>query len=388
VVLLGSDLLQTLPNLLELIEPLIQKSVGLDNRHVFYTSSHTHCGPGGFAPGYVANEAFGRYDPAYLQLLAARFAEAIAEAVGRMAPARLAHGTVDMPQFIRNRCRPGGTVDSALGVAVVETLGTGARLHIARYSAHGTAYGEEMMEINGDFAGAFQRAVLAKTGSALLYMGGAVGAMRPNPPGKPEPRNRAEEMGFENDVESNMVREGKKSIGQLLRDQEARVEAMGNALADALIAAEDALRYTDRVDIASLAAFYAPPPAQVRLFSPNWRMSPYLFRLLGVPTVGRIQAARIGDWFLVGLPYDFGGEISVKWQTWARERNTSLWCTSFSGAYLGYLTPDEFYTQIGDSQPYNVNYEGAEMNWFGPQQAAYVTSLFQQVFTKLTPAGH
>lgn len=387
VVLLGTDLLQTLPNLLELIEPKIQKTVGLSNRNVMYTSSHTHCGPGGLAPGLISEEAFGTYSPEYLALLADRFAEAIAEAVQTLAPARLAHGEVNVPEFIRNRCRPGGIVDSTLGVAVVEKLDGSGRLHVARYSAHGTAYGEEMMEFNNDYCGAFQRAVHAKTGAPLLYMGGAVGAMRPNPPGMPQPTTRQEALGFENDVESAMVRHGQKSLAQLLHDQEARIEVMGNALADQLIATEAGLSFVDHVNIASIAAFYTPPPAQVRLFSNYWRMSPYLFNLLGVPTTGRLQAARIGDWFLVGLPYDFGGEISVEWQAWARKRNTALWCTSFSGAYLGYLTPDQYYNQVGDEFPYNVNYEGAQMNWFGPNQATYVTDLFRHTFERLSFAS-
>jgi len=387
VVLIGSDLLQTLPNLLDLIEPQIQKSVGLTNRNVMYTSSHTHCGPGGFAPGIIGAEAFGKYDPAYLALLAERFAEAITEAVQTLAPARLAHGEVDVPEYIRNRSRPSGVVDSMLGVAVVEKIADGQRLYVARYSAHGTAFAEEMTEFSNDYCGALQRAVQTRTGVPLLYMGGAVGAMRPNPPGMPQPQNLDQQFGFENDIESGMVRRGEKSLLQMLVDQKARVEQMGNALADTLLATTATLTSTDKVDIASLAAPYTPPPAQVRLISKNWRMSPYLFTLLGVPTTGRIQAARIGDWFLAGLPYDFGGEISVEWQAWARNRNTALWTTSFSGAYLGYLTPDQFYNQNGEDYPYNTNYEGLQMNWFGPNQSTYVTDLFRHTFERLSFAS-
>lgn len=171
VVLVGSDMLQTLPNLLELVEERISKSVGLTNRNVMYTSSHTHCGPGGLAPGLVAREAFGAYAPEYVVLLADRFAEAIAEAVTTMAPARFGHASVEAPEYIRNRTRPGNPVDATLHVALVEKVGSGERLHVARYSAHGTAYGEEMMAFNNDFAGAFQRAVRERTGAPLLYMG-------------------------------------------------------------------------------------------------------------------------------------------------------------------------------------------------------------------------
>lgn len=384
VVLLGTDMLQTLPNLLDLVEPEIQTRAGLTNANVLYTSSHTHGGPGGLAPGRIAESSYGAYDEAYLQRLAQAIADAICEAVERLAPARLGHTSVDVPEFIRNRCRPDGLVDAQLGVALVERIDDGQRLHLARYSAHATAYGEEMTEFHNDYPGALQRAVQARTGAPLLFLGGAVGAMRPNPPGMPQPETREQAMGFENDLEASLVRRGVKTLAQSLADQEARVEAMGQALADRLLAAEVGLTLIDRADIAVLAAPYTPPPAQVRLFSNNWRMSPYLFNLLGVPTQGRLQAARIGDWFLIGLPYDFGGELSVEWQAWARKRNTALWTTSFSGAYLGYLTPDAYYNQLGEEFPYNANYEGGLLNWFGPDQSAYVTDLFRHTFERLS----
>lgn len=386
VVLLGSDLLQTLPNLLELVEPRIQERVGLSNSNIMYTSSHTHCGPGGFAPGMIAKEAFGEFAPDYLRMLADQFTDVIAEAVETMAPARIARAGVDVPEYIRNRTRIGGPVDSMMHILVVEKLDSGERIHVARYSAHGTVYGEEMMLINGDYAGAFQRALKEKTGHPLLFMGGAVGAMRPYPPGPPmpEPTTQEERLAFENDIESSLVRKGKKTLATMLRDQEARVEAMGAALAEKLSGAVAGLEFEDRLDVAAFASFYTPPPAQARLLSSDWRMSPYLFGLLGVPTTGRLQAARIGDVVLVGLPYDVGGEPSLEWQATARQGGATLWVTSFSGAYLGYLSPDENYYDIGEGRHYNENYEIGQMGWFGPDQERYVTALVEHALQLLS----
>lgn len=389
VVLVGSDMLQTLPNLLGLIEPRVKANVGLTNGSILYTSSHTHSGPGGLAPGFAAETSYGEYKPEYVELLATQFADAITEAVRIMAPARFAHGAVEAPEYIRNRTRATGTVDDTLHYALVERIDDGSRLYLARYSAHGTAYSEEMLELNNDYAGAFQRAIRGRTGAPLLFMGGAVGSMRPYPPGPPlpQPETAGQALAFENDIESDLVKSGKKTLEAMLHDQRARVEAMGNALADRLLASTENMQFTDRLDIACLAVPFNPPPAQVRLFSPNWRVSPFLFRILGVPTEGRIQAARIGTMFLVGMPYDFSGETSREWQAWARERGASLWVTSFSGAYLGYLSPDRYYHEIGEGLHYNQNYEIGQMSWFGPDQEAYVTDLFHHVFERLTPAA-
>ncbi|MFM1922033.1 MAG: hypothetical protein RLZZ303_3667, partial [Candidatus Hydrogenedentota bacterium] len=368
------------------VEPRIQGRANLGNAQIYYTSSHTHCGPGGFAPGLVAKEAFGEYDPAYLNALADAFADAIVEAVDTMEPARFGYGGVEVPEYIRNRTRIGGPVDAMMHVAVAEKA-SGARHYIARYSAHGTVYGEEMMLINGDYAGAFQRAAREKTGHPLLFMGGAVGAMRPYPPGPPmpEPETPAEKLAFENDVESGLVRKGRKTLATLLRDQEARVEAMGQALAEKLATATANLPLSDDLDVAAFEAFYEPPPAQARLMSNDWRMSPHLFRLLGIPTTGRLQAARIGSMLLVGLPYDVGGEPALAWRGAAKAQGLDLWVTSFSGAYLGYLSPDTNYYDIGEGRHYNENYEIGQMGWFGPNQEAYVTALVNHTLAVLNP---
>lgn len=389
VVFVGSDMLQTLPNLLALVEARISKTVSLTNRNVMYTSSHTHSGPGGLAPGLVAKASYGDYHPEYLAFLADRFAEVIEEAVKSLAPARFAHGWVDAPEYIRNRTRK-GPVDSTLNIAVAEKVEGGQRLYLARYSAHGTAYGEEMLQLNNDWAGAFQRAVKEKSGATLLYMGGAVGSMCPNPPGPPMPKPWTPELEkvFENDVESEMVKLGKKTLDELLQDQHARVEAMGAALADRLIAGARDLKFEEHINVASVECFYTPPPAQVRMFSSKWRLSPFAFKLLGVPTTGRFQAARIGSMFLIGMPYDLSGEISIAWQQWAREHGSDLWVTSFSGAYLGYLSPDKYYHEIGEDLHYNQNYEIGQMNWFGPNQEAYATELFHRVFERMTKDTH
>jgi hypothetical protein len=39
---------------------------------------------------------------------------------------------------------------------------------------------------------------------------------------------------------------------------------------------------------------------------------------------------------------------------------------------------------MGEGLHYNQNYEIGQMNWFGPNQEAYVTDLFYHVFERIT----
>jgi hypothetical protein len=138
VVLVGSDLLQTLPNMLELIE----RKSGFPNAQVLYTSSHTHGGPGGFAPGRVADEAFGHYTPEYLEALTDGMAAAIREAVDTLAPARLgAWRRWTYPSTSATAAAKTARWMPSLHVRRRRNRTTASgRYFVARYSAHGTAY--------------------------------------------------------------------------------------------------------------------------------------------------------------------------------------------------------------------------------------------------------
>lgn len=352
VAVIGSDMLQTLPNLLELIEAEVCVKTPLTPHNIMYTSSHTHCGPGALAPGLAANISYGKYDPELVNFLAARFSEAIIRAYGDMAPARLAHGAVDAPEYIRNRTRR-APIDSTLNFAVLEKA-TGERCVIARYSAHPTVFPESMTEFTAEFPGAFQRAVERDTGATAVYLGGALGSSGPASPVQGPP--------------------------------ELRIEAMGEGLAERLAEGMQNLEFRDHADIATLTSTFGVPGPQMRPLKPSWRVSPIFAGFFGLLPEGRIQAARIGDMMLIGMPFDFSGETSLKWQAWAEEQGVNLWPTGFSGSYLGYLSPDEYYNEVGKSG--TLNYETGLMSWFGPGMEAYMTDLFQTAFTVLGgPAG-
>ena len=93
----------------------------------------------------------------------------------------------------------------------------------------------------------------------------------------------------------------------------------------------------------------------------------------------------VGSLVFIGMPHDFGGETSLKWQHYAASRDVNLCVTSFSGAYLGYLSPDQYYWDMGEHLPYNHNYEIGQMSWFGPDQEAFVTDLFQKIMVAIYP---
>jgi len=218
---------------------------------------------------------------------------------------------------------------------------------VVRFSAHPTNYDDDMMQFSAEYPGALQRFIEKQPKTTAIYLGGSLGSSGPKAPDAP--------------------------------DVESRVLAMGNELGQLVLDNSQNLTFKDHVEIASFAFLIHMPPFQVRPVSAKWRLSPLAGKIMGVPPYGWFQACRIGDILMVGLPFDFSGEISRAWKFTTSAMDIDLWTTSFSSAYCGYLSPDRYYWQ----EP--LNYETGLMSWFGPSCEAYMTDLFHQSMQYLFP---
>jgi hypothetical protein len=352
VVLIGADMLITPPNIAEGVRKAVAAQVPLSGDNILFNASHTHCSMGGWMKGIGPYITGGPYEPALPDFLIQRYTEAIVAAYKAMKPAKLASGSFEAAEYIRNRTRDAG-VDPVFNYAVIEQEG-GKRCYLLRYSAHPTIFGDDFMEFSAEYPGELRRDVERKTGEEAVYLGGAVGSMGPRAPHGEDPS--------------------------------ARVTAMGQALAKLLLEAVNAteLKFETNLDIASVGIPLGMPPLQMRPFpnSTRWRLSPFLVNFLGFPIGGWIHGAKVGSLLFMGMPCDFSGEISVDWRAWAAERHAELWTLSFCSTYCGYFSPDRYYLQTP------LGYEVGMMNWYGPDTEAYFTALFHDIFNAMmTPPG-
>lgn len=352
VAIVGSDLLMTTLNLARRVWAEVADATPLDPHNILFTTSHTHCGAGGYMPGLLGEYSAGTYAEETEILIASAMAGAIRDAHAALAPAAMAHGTVDAPEFIVNRTNVPG-VDSALDYLILRKE-DGGECHALRYSAHATILPDAFLEISAEYPGALARRVAEETGAMAVFLGGAVGAMGPNPPAG--------------------------------GDAVARMRAMGGGLAARYL---DAIRadppvFRERVDIAFAGGPVAMPPMQARPFSARWRLSPLMAHVVGLPPEGWIQAVRAGDLVIMGFPYDAGGAISARWREAAAARGAALWVTSHAIAYCGYLNPAEYYSR--EPVGYDQHYEWRMMDWFGPNQEGLYADLKEHLLDRLLPA--
>ena len=347
VCLVGSDMLIVPENVADAVREDVSARTILTAGNILFSASHTHSGPGAFGPGFVSNAFNGEYDPAVPEFLARQFADAIVEAHDAMKPARLAHGGLDAPDCIRNRTRDAAT-DSELSYLVIEQEG-GARCYVVSFSGHPTILGGRNMEFSGDYPGALQRTIEAETGGFAMYLGGALGSM------------------------SVQAREGANAF--------ARVEATGAELARRVLEDAAAPEFAEEIDVASIGFPFDLPPMGMRL-SKSWRLSPLLLSVIGIDSDGWLEGVRVGDVFLYGTPSDFSGEISTELKGWASQQGIDLWVTSFNGDYVGYVSPDRYYDDVGPEQD---RYEMGLMSWLGPNQEAFFTGLMKHMAATLFP---
>lgn len=347
-VLVGADMLLVPPNIAEPVREQVARETPLKAGNLFFTASHTHDGVGAFAPGLVAEFSFGKYNPSIPPMLIKAFTQAIVEAYNTMEPAKLAHGAIDAPQFIRNRTRNAG-VDPVLNWLLAEKA-SGKRCFVTRYSAHPTILDDDNMLFSAEYPGCLQSALEKATGATVVYLGGAVGSMSPRAPESP--------------------------------DAFGRCKAMGEGLAQLVLEAAQNPIFVESADVASIGIPVDLPPFQMRPLSTKWRLSPLARQLVGLRSTGWMTAVRVGNIAFVNAPGDFSGEIAVTWRQMAANKGLELWVSGFSGEYAGYISPDRYYYDVRDDRG-NPEYETAIMSWFGPHLEGYLTSLMVRMVDSL-----
>ena len=347
-VIVGADMLIIPENIAEMVRGRVSEQTALTASDILFNASHNHSGPGAYAPGIASKLFNGPYDPNIPVFLAGAFTEAIVEACQSLEPAKVTHGGVDAPEYIRNRTRKDAAVDSELSYMLVEQK-DGDRCFVVSYSAHPTILGSDNMQFTGEFPGFLVRHIAEQTGAEAIYLGGAVGSMSHRAPDRDDSFDRCRSMGI--------------------------------ALADKVLrAAAETTSFEDKADVASIGTSIQLPPFQLRL-NENWRVSKFLFPILGIDNDGWIHVVRIGDIALVGTPADFCGEISVDLKSRLKNRVGDLWILSFNGDYAGYISPDKYY--YGKDEKGGYGYERGAMSWIGPDQEAFTVSLITRMIDVL-----
>jgi neutral ceramidase len=337
IAFLAYDLWIVHPYLAEAIRDTLRQS-GLPGENIYFSATHTHNGYGGWAPGLAGKLITGGYDENVVKFICAKTLEAVRTAYNNVETTKLGFGQFDASDFVRNRLIENGNVDPWLRVLKMQEVSSSTTALLCTFSAHSTFISSQEKTLATDYAGPLLQA-LTTTDSIdfAAYAAGAVGSHSP-------------------------VKEGDFAFEKLNK-------YAGN-LGSIISKGEDSIyiQIPQTLKYAKLPVAMRSPHIRI---ADNWRLRPWLFEALMGKQQPYINCLRVGDVVLLGLPCELSGEFYPRFTEICKERNIHLIITTFNGNYLGYVTPDEYYSL--------KKYETRDMNWYGPYNGAYFTELIKGI---------
>jgi neutral ceramidase len=161
---------------LQRIRKRIRDEAGIE--YSFIAASHTHHGPV-LELKDEDGKGKGKFDAAlaYYKQLEDGIAAAIIEANSKLAPARMATGSMQIEGYNRNRHtkldpKPS---DRELAVMRFDDLSGKPRAILINFAAHPTSIPAQTLKFSADYVGAMKDLVARETGASVIFMQGAAG---------------------------------------------------------------------------------------------------------------------------------------------------------------------------------------------------------------------
>ena len=335
VAIVALDIVIPRPNLrdavLESVAPLQLDLLAL-------VATHTHSGPGGYLPGFLAERVTGgEYDPKQPTRIARAAAHALERAVADLAPARLASGSARLA-LARNRRFPDGATDDELPVLRVDFSDGRAPIVVFAYGAHASLLSPRSDLYSADWPGA-ARAALSTKGWRPLYL--------PGPLGDQEPKV---ELGFWPSVDT----------------ERAKTTEYGEAIASAVTGVAESLTPETDAALAALERWVEPPEVQLRRFCALWWTKPLVSGSVDSFISKRVpmQVVRAGDAELLFLPAEPGASTGTDLRAGTPAQRTRF-VVDHANDWLGYVVDLQSFERGG--------YEAC-FSFFGPGMARWLTT--------------
>ena len=311
---------------------------GLEAEDVVFTASHTHGAPGRWGRHPLEQLTAGKFDPAVFATLADRLADVVRRSRANLVPAEMATVQAHPAGRQKNRLSPGEPTHDALSAIVFRpvaaTEGTPPMAILAVFGAHATIVRTVPPRLSADYPGALVAALKEKTGAGMvLFASGAVGDASPiRPPGVASTPKAA--------------------------------RMVGAALADDLLEALSAAKFSAEVVVDRLRLDVDLPPVRLPFFSSWLRFSPAATWWISDRTT-HLDSLRVGPAVLVGFPGDEAGHLAEALTRRVEPTGLTPIVTSFNGDYRGYFTSASTFF-------INSCYETRWMSFHGPWLGEYL----------------
>lgn len=335
---------------IEFVRMVVDKAgvPGLDETTVVLTASHTHSAPVGIEPRSKNNVRPLRfYDEGYCHRVANLIAEGLRAAAAKLAPARFAHASAEVPGMVRNRRvpaydyglrtfsapeAPGEAIDRELAVLHFTDAHGAPLATLVNLAAHATVLGSRNMLVSADWPGTMQRSIEKRLGGLCLYTNGAQGNVAPG--------TGEREAGFE------------------------EAERYGEVVAARVVEAVAAMKPTAPRTLAVTSATIDLPPVAIQTENPFLKLGLIKWAAEGIvgryyPRSTRMSAIRLDDVGLVAIPGEMFTELGLALKREARAHGVPFpLVLGLANDGVGYIPPRD---QFGTTGGYEVS-----MCFYGP----------------------
>lgn len=334
--IIAADLLIVPPTVLDAVRKRWSRYLSLKPDQLYYGAIHSHNSLGGWQEGVGSELIAGTYNPEVAPFLADQIILALMQAEASLEPAEIGYGEASLPEYIENRLvGDEGITDPAIRMIKIKKE-TGATALLVTYAAHATLIDDENLVVSRDWPGVLVDSLEKNQVDFAAFMAGGVGSMRPH------------------------VKSGTD-------DQEMNEEAraLGHKIGEVFPSIQTG--QTGSLAFVTLPMALRQPQLQV---VKGWKVRQWVWNILFGPETADIKLLRVGDIALLGMPADFSGELVPEFHS-----SLHVIVTSFNGHYIGYITPDKYWTRD--------TYESVSMNWFGPGTGGYFVRAGQALLDTL-----
>jgi neutral ceramidase len=326
VVLVTADLLELDQPASDEVRARVRATI--DPSMVFFTASHTHSGPGGYASGMIWQLVTGPYDRDAFEAVVDAHVKAVLAAIEDLAPAAIGSASEPVPGLIKNRTEKSGPVDDRLFVLRFEKE-NGKSAAFWAYGCHAVLLLPKNTKVSADYPGEIAAAIEGRTLDVLGFAAGGVGSSNP--------RKDSDDTAW-------------------------FVRPLLAGLQRALVTAKE---NSKRVGALSSAQLDRPlPPLNYRVSDEVGIWDGAVEPLIGAHRV-RYGTISIGDTVLLHLPSETSGNLTRIARGRAKRSGIELAVLPFNGTYLGYVTPRRIYDlpeELGDEMLF---YETHTMTFLG-----------------------